>query len=103
MRASSLLYSLLLAACTASAEAQATSPARVPSPALAAQPAGYAAAITTDREFILDTMRVLGAPGASVTVIKDGEVVWMLHRHQIEGRHPQQIAELFAKAFEQHC
>jgi len=76
MRASSLLYSLLLAACTASAEAQATSPARVPSPALAAQPAGYAAAITTDREFILDTMRVLGAPGASVTVIKDGEVVW---------------------------
>jgi putative YphP/YqiW family bacilliredoxin len=39
----------------------------------------------------------------SAALIKDGEVVWMLHRHQIEGRHPQQIAEAFRKAFEQHC
>lgn len=39
----------------------------------------------------------------SAALLKDGEVVWMLHRHQIEGRHPQQIAELFAQAFARHC
>ena len=39
----------------------------------------------------------------SAALIKDGEVVWFLHRHQIEGRHPQQIAEAFTKAFEQFC
>ena len=39
----------------------------------------------------------------SAALLKDGEVVWMLHRHQIEGRHPQQIAESFKKAFEQFC
>ena len=39
----------------------------------------------------------------SAALLKDGEVVWMLHRHQIEGRHPQQIAEAFKKAFEQFC
>jgi putative YphP/YqiW family bacilliredoxin len=39
----------------------------------------------------------------SAALLKDGEVVWMLHRHQIEGRHPQQIAELFKQAFAAHC
>ncbi len=39
----------------------------------------------------------------SAALLKDGEVVWMLHRHQIEGRHPEQIAEAFAKAFEAFC
>ncbi len=39
----------------------------------------------------------------SAALIKDGEVVWMLHRHQIEGRHPQQIAEAIQSAFETHC
>ncbi len=39
----------------------------------------------------------------SAALLKDGEVVWMLHRHQIEGRHPQQIAEAIQKAFEAHC
>ncbi len=39
----------------------------------------------------------------SAALLKDGEVVWMLHRHQIEGRQPQQIAELFKAAFLQHC
>ena len=39
----------------------------------------------------------------SAALLKDGQVVWMLHRHQIEGRHPQQIAELFAQAFARHC
>jgi len=39
----------------------------------------------------------------SAALLKDGEVVWFLHRHQIEGRPPQQIAEAFAKAFAAHC
>jgi putative YphP/YqiW family bacilliredoxin len=39
----------------------------------------------------------------SAALLKDGEVVWMLHRHQIEGRHPQQIAEQFKAAFEANC
>lgn len=39
----------------------------------------------------------------SAALLKDGEVVWMLHRHQIEGRHPQQIADLFAQAFAANC
>ena len=39
----------------------------------------------------------------SAALLKDGEVVWMLHRHQIEGRHPEQIAETFSKAFETFC
>ncbi len=39
----------------------------------------------------------------SAALLKDGEVVWMLHRHQIEGRPPQQIAEAFKKAFDLYC
>lgn len=39
----------------------------------------------------------------SAALLKDGEVVWMLHRHQIEGRQPQQIAEIFQQAFAAHC
>lgn len=39
----------------------------------------------------------------SAALIKDGEVVWMLHRHQIEGRQPAQIAEQFKTAFAAHC
>ena len=39
----------------------------------------------------------------SAALLKDGEVVWMLHRHQIEGRHPEQIAEAFTKAFTTYC
>ncbi len=43
------------------------------------------------------------ASSPSAALIKDGEVVWMLHRHQIEGRHPEQIADAFKKAFEANC
>jgi putative YphP/YqiW family bacilliredoxin len=39
----------------------------------------------------------------SAALLKDGEVVWVLHRHQIEGRRPEQIAEQFQKAFELNC
>jgi putative YphP/YqiW family bacilliredoxin len=39
----------------------------------------------------------------SAALLKDGEVVWFLHRHQIEGRSPQQIADQFLTAFATHC
>jgi CubicO group peptidase (beta-lactamase class C family) len=33
-------------------------------------------AARTVEQFIADTMRVLGAPGASICVIRDGRIVW---------------------------
>lgn len=39
----------------------------------------------------------------SVALMKDGEVAAFLHRHQIEGRGPAQIAEGLVSMFEAHC
>jgi putative YphP/YqiW family bacilliredoxin len=39
----------------------------------------------------------------SFVLLKDGEVVHFVHRHMVEGRHPQQIAAELAAAFERHC
>ena len=39
----------------------------------------------------------------SAALLKDGEVVWMLHRHQIEGRRPEQIAQAISAAFAANC
>jgi putative YphP/YqiW family bacilliredoxin len=39
----------------------------------------------------------------SVALLKDGEVVAFVHRHQIEGRHPDQVAALLTQAFDSHC
>ena len=39
----------------------------------------------------------------SMAILKDGEVVHFVHRHQIEGKHPQQIAAELVAAFEKHC
>jgi len=77
MRLRSLLSALLLLSASAvGAVAQSATTPVAPAPALAGQARAYATAIAADRRFILDTMRVLGAPGASVTVISDGSVVW---------------------------
>jgi len=35
--------------------------------------------------------------------LKNGELVYMLERRQIEGRDAQQIAGELTKAFEQYC
>lgn len=41
------------------------------------EPAGaYHAAIARARAFVTDTMRLLGAPGASVTVMRNGQIIW---------------------------
>ena len=39
----------------------------------------------------------------SIALLKDGELVYMMERRQIEGRMPQQIAEELSQAFDQHC
>jgi len=39
----------------------------------------------------------------SVALLKDGEVVAFIHRHQIEGRHPEQIAAQLTAAFDAYC
>jgi len=38
----------------------------------------------------------------SMALLKDGEVVHFLHRHQIEGRSPQAIAADLTAAFDRH-
>ena len=39
----------------------------------------------------------------SVALFKDGELVYMMERHQIEGRSPYQIADDLKAAFAEHC
>jgi putative YphP/YqiW family bacilliredoxin len=39
----------------------------------------------------------------SIGLLKDGQLVYMMERHQIEGRGPTQIAEELTQAFNQHC
>ena len=39
----------------------------------------------------------------SIALLKDGDVAFMLERHQIEGRSAEAIAHDLAGAFEQHC
>ena len=38
----------------------------------------------------------------SIALLKDGEVVHFVHRHQIEGRSPQAIAADLTAAFDRH-
>ena len=39
----------------------------------------------------------------SIGLLKDGQLVFMMERYQIEGKGPDQIAEELKRAFEQHC
>ena len=39
----------------------------------------------------------------SIALFKDGELAYMMERHQIEGRGPHQIAEDLKSAFAEHC
>jgi putative YphP/YqiW family bacilliredoxin len=38
-----------------------------------------------------------------IALLKDGKVIQMWQRHDIEGRDPQTIAQSLIKAFEEHC
>jgi putative YphP/YqiW family bacilliredoxin len=46
-----------------------------------------------------------GYPPSSpaVALLKDGELVWMMERHEIEGRGPEQIAQHLQAAYREHC
>lgn len=39
----------------------------------------------------------------AIGFLKNGELVQMFERRDLEGRHPQQIAQALISAFEQHC
>lgn len=39
----------------------------------------------------------------SIALFKDGQLVWFLERHRIEGRTPHQIAEALQGAYAEHC
>ena len=39
----------------------------------------------------------------SIALVKDGDVAFMLERHQIEGRSAQEIARDLVQAFQEHC
>lgn len=44
-----------------------------------------------------------GPSSPSIAILKDGELVYMLERYQIEGRDATQIAGELTQAFNQHC
>lgn len=44
-----------------------------------------------------------GPSSPSIAILKDGELVYMLERFQIEGRDANQIANELTQAFDQHC
>ena len=39
----------------------------------------------------------------SIALLKDGKLVWMLERRQIEGKDASQVATELTQAFDQHC
>ena len=46
-----------------------------------------------------------GYPPSSpaIALMKEGELVFMLERHEIEGRHPLEIADTLKAAYDEHC
>src|SRR5438128_5754603 len=44
-----------------------------------------------------------GPSSPSIGLLKDGQLVFMLERYQIEGKGPEQIADELKRAFEQCC
>ena len=39
----------------------------------------------------------------SIAILRDGKLLWMMERWQIEGRPAEEIAEELVAAFEEHC
>jgi putative YphP/YqiW family bacilliredoxin len=44
-----------------------------------------------------------GPSSPSIALLKDGQLVWMMERRQIEGRDAGQVADELIAAFDQHC
>ena len=47
----------------------------------------------------------VGYPPSSpaVALLKDGDLVFMMERHEIEGRTPREIADTLTLVFDEHC
>jgi len=47
---------------------------------------------------------IVGYPPSSpsIAMFKGGDLVYMMERHQIEGQHPQHIAEALKNAYDEH-
>ena len=39
----------------------------------------------------------------SIALLKDGQLVWMMERREIEGKGASQVADELIRAFDQHC
>src|ERR687889_964015 len=44
-----------------------------------------------------------GPSSPSIALLKDGKLVYMMERYQIEGQGPDQIAQELKQAFDEHC
>jgi putative YphP/YqiW family bacilliredoxin len=44
-----------------------------------------------------------GPSSPSIALLKDGELIWMLERRQIEGKDASQVATELTQAFDQYC
>ena len=44
-----------------------------------------------------------GPSSPSIAILRDGQLVYMMERYQIEQRGPDQIAEELRRAFDEHC
>ena len=42
-------------------------------------------------------------PHVGAVIVKDGELVYFMERHQIEGRYPEEIAAELRAAYAEHC
>jgi putative YphP/YqiW family bacilliredoxin len=59
-----------------------------------------------DLEAVARARQYLGAyqpSSPSMALLRDGEVVHFVHRHQIEGRSPREIAAGLTAAFDKYC
>ena len=71
-------------------------PTRRPAPAPVVAAASFAPG-----QFILQGVIVAG--GTQIALLKDGKLVFMLERHQIEGRTADAIAQDLVGAFDKYC
>jgi len=48
---------------------------------------------------------LVGLPPSSpsMALFRDGKLVEMIHRHQIEGHYPESIANMLVQAYDRHC
>lgn len=59
-----------------------------------------------DREAVAQARsHMVGYPPSSpsMALFKNGELVYMMERHDIEGHHPEQIADRLRQVFDKHC